>query len=83
MCRPLNIPDPLSRFNSGHTEKVSKSEAGGLKRLPLLLFGLGSVLCVLIAGPFLANGVMFPADGFARPVEEFLGSWFHRGFLRS
>jgi len=41
MCRPLNIPDPLSRFNSGHTEKASKSKAGGLKCLPLLLFGLG------------------------------------------
>jgi len=39
--------------------------AGGPKRLPLLLFGLGIVLCVLIAGPFLANGVVFPADDFA------------------
>ena len=30
-------------------EEVAKSEAGSLKRLPLLLFGLGIVLCVLIA----------------------------------
>jgi len=37
--------DPL-RPNHGHTEKASKSKAGGLKRLPLLLFGLGIVLVV-------------------------------------
>ena len=46
--------------------------AGDPKRLPLLLFGRGIVLCVLIAGPFLANRVVFPVDGFPRPVEEFV-----------
>jgi hypothetical protein len=55
MCRPLNIPDPLSRFNSGHTEKASKSKVGGLKRLPLLLFGLGIVLVVDLQGLLLYN----------------------------
>jgi len=55
MCRPLNIPDPLSRFNSSHTEKASKSKVGGLKRLPLLLFGLGSVLVVDLRGFLLYN----------------------------
>ncbi len=32
------------------TEKASKSKAGGLKRLPLLLFGLGIVLVVDLQG---------------------------------
>ena len=50
-------------------------QAGGVKRLPLLLFGLGIVLCILIAGPFLADGVVFPAYSFARLVEEFVGAF--------
>lgn len=45
LVRPLKIPDPL-RPNSGHTGKTSKSAAGGLNRLSLLLFGLGIVLVV-------------------------------------
>jgi len=40
--RPLNNPDPF-RSNLGLTEKGSKDEAGGLRRLPLLLFGLDIV----------------------------------------
>ena len=47
---PLNIPDPLSRFSSGHTEKASKSKAGGLNRLPLLLLGLGIALWLTCKG---------------------------------
>ena len=39
---PLNNPDPF-RSNLGLTEKGSKDEAGGLRRLPLLLFDLGIV----------------------------------------
>ena len=39
---PLNNPDPF-RSNLGLTEKRSKDEAGGLRRLPLLLFDLGIV----------------------------------------
>ncbi len=38
--RPLNNPDPF-RSNLGLTEKGSNNKAGGLRRLPLLLFGLG------------------------------------------
>lgn len=41
----------LLRSNSGHAEKASKREAGGRERLPLLLFGLCIVLCVLIVVP--------------------------------
>jgi len=55
MCCPLNISDPFSKFNSGHTEKASKSKVGGLKCLPLLLFGLGIVLVVDLQGLLLYN----------------------------
>ena len=37
---PLNNPDPF-RSNLDLAEKRSKDEAGGLRRLPLLLFDLG------------------------------------------
>jgi len=39
---PLDIPDLLS-FNLVLAETGAKGKAGGLKRLPLLLFGLGIV----------------------------------------
>ena len=52
-------------------------QAGGVKRLPLLLFGLGIVLCVRIAVPFRANGVVFLADDFARLAEELPGPFAH------
>ncbi len=61
---PLDIPDLLS-FNLGLAETGAKGKAGGVVHLPLLLFGLGIVLCVRIAVPFLANGAVFPADDFA------------------
>ena len=39
--------------------------------------GLGIVLCVRIAVPFRANGVVFLADDFARLVEELPGPFAH------
>ena len=43
--RPLDIPD-LLRANLGLAETRAKTKAGGVQRLPLLLFGLGIVLRV-------------------------------------
>jgi hypothetical protein len=50
----FDIPDSL-RCDLGLAEKVSKSEAGGSKRLPLLLLGLGIVLVVDLRGFLLYN----------------------------
>ena len=48
---PLDIPDLISS-NLGLAETGAKGKAGGVQRLPLLLLGLGIVLCVRIAVPF-------------------------------
>ena len=39
----IHSPDPL-KSNVALAQKGSKGKAGGLRRLPLLLFGLGIVL---------------------------------------
>ena len=54
--RRLDIPDPL-RPNLGLAEEGGKSEAGGLKRLPLLLLGLGIVLVVDLQGLLVYNNM--------------------------
>ena len=51
IVRPLDIPD-LIRSNLGLAETGAKGKAGGAVHLPLLLLGLGIVLCVRIAVPF-------------------------------
>ena len=51
VVRVLDIPDLLS-FNLGLAETGTKAKAGGIVRFPLLLLGLGIVLCVHIAVPF-------------------------------
>ena len=51
---PLDIPDLLS-FNLVLAETGAKGKAGGVQRLPLLLFGLGSVLVVDLQGLPLYN----------------------------
>jgi len=49
---------------------LSKSEAGGLKRLPLLLFGLGIVLVVDLPGLLLYNIEQLPpASGDENSVK--------------
>ena len=59
------LESPVEGAAEQLAETGAKGKAGGVQRLPLLLFGLGIVLCVRIAVPFHANGVVFPADDFA------------------
>ena len=55
------------RVGAGHTEKASKSEAGGLNPLPLLLFRLGIVLVVDLQGLLVYN---YEQQGMSRGFPQ-------------
>jgi len=54
---PASGTDNDVSLHSVVADRESKSEAGGLKRLPLLLFGLGIVLVIDLQGLLLYNRV--------------------------